>query len=397
MTNNIRENSETNLAARPRKPNNNWPYDWLDGRSDAYKDMTDISRERIDKIEAKVGSLGGSNDNYSDKNQRPADKRDAAKLLREAAEIYQEEGMTATTKEIAEQSQKISELLKKHAAELELNNGHNGNRIMTGDKFKYISFDANGSPIIASTNGEQLGNKSTNDQKNSTVSETNLAARPLKPGNNWHGSDNDSRSDAYKDMTDVSRRRIDRIEAEIGVLNGGSQTPEDKVDAAALLKKAAAIYNEESNTSTTPEIAQQSRRVAKYLLDYAVRLESNNGNNTYPIPHQNTFKDVALDTNSIPIIASNDNGRVPNTSQANLAKKTIELGRNLTGNRKNDFNSFVADNIGKVKGKTLEELGKLYLTGYTETPLQEAKIIIKEASEALNETSTAKQLQNMPG
>jgi hypothetical protein len=390
----VRDNSETNLAARPRKPNNNWPYDWVDGRSDAYKDMTDISRERLDQIEAK---LGGFDSKYRE--QRPADKRDAAKLLREAAEIYQEESLTATTKEIANQSQKISKLLKEHAAELELNNGHNGNSIMTRDKFKYISLDTNGSPIIASTNGEQLGNKSTNDQKNSTqqVSETNLAARPRKPGNNWSSSDNDSRSDAYKDMTDVSRRRIDRIEAEIGVLNRGSQTPEDKVDAAALLKKAAAIYNEESNTSTTPEIAQQSRQIAKYLIDYAVKLESNNGNNTYPIPHQNTFKDVALDTSSIPIIASNDNGGVPNTSQANLAKKTIELGRNLTGNRKNDFNSFVEDNIGKFNGKTLEELGTLYLTGDTKDPRQEAKIIIKEASEALNENSTAKQLQKMPG
>jgi hypothetical protein len=392
----VRENSETNLAARPRKPNNNWPYDWLDARTDAYKDMTDISRERIDRIEAKIG---GFDNKYRDKEQKPADKRDAAKLLREAAEIYQEESMTATTKEIAKQSQKISELLKERAAKLELNNGHNGNRIMTGDEFKLISLDTNGSPIIASTNGEQLGNKSTNNQKNSTqqVSETNLAFRPLKPGNSWYGSEVDSRSDAYQDMTDVSRRRIDRIEAEIGVLNRGSQTPEDKVDAAALLKRAAAIYNEESNTSTTPEIAQQSRRVAKYLIDYAVKLESNNGNNTYPIPHQNTFKDVALDTNSIPIIASNDDGGVPNTTQANLAKKTIELGRNLIGNRKNDFNSFVEDNIGKVKEKTLEELGKLYLTGYTENPLQEAKDIIIKASEVLNETSTAKQVQNMPG
>jgi hypothetical protein len=111
--------------------------------------------------------------------------------------------------------------LKEHATELELNNDHNGNSIMTSDKFKYISLDTNGSPIIASTNGEQLGNKSTNGQKNSTqqVSEINLAARPRKPGNNWSSSDNDSRSDAYKDMTDVSLRRIDRIEAEIGVVN----------------------------------------------------------------------------------------------------------------------------------------------------------------------------------
>jgi hypothetical protein len=92
----VRDNSETNLAARPRKPNNNWPYDWVDGRSDAYKDMTDISRERLDQIEAK---LGGFDSKYRE--QRPADKRDAAKLLREAAEIYQEESLTATTKEIA--------------------------------------------------------------------------------------------------------------------------------------------------------------------------------------------------------------------------------------------------------------------------------------------------------
>jgi hypothetical protein len=198
--------------------------------------------------------------------------------------------------------------------------------------------------------------------------------RGRKLGNTFDGF-GDSRTDAYKDMTDVSRARVDEIEDRIGKLNKGTQTPAAKKEAAGLMKELAAIYRFEAETATTPQVAKLSYKIADYLDDYGTKLESNNGKNRYGIPHQNTIKEIGKD-----LVVFNEGGS-SNMSQASLlAKQTIELGRDTTVGQEAVFRSFVKDNVGKFKTETLEKLGEAYLEEHTRNPQEEAKKAVAEAS-----------------
>jgi arginine repressor len=107
-----------------------------------------------------------------------------------------------------------------------------------------------------------------------------------KVGNTWPEwkRNMDTRSDSYKDMTDLSRNKIDSYIQLIKTLKESGDSPANKVQVAKYLKQMAKIYQDESKTSTSAAIRDESLRVANYFSDKAEQLEKNNGDNSTLIP-----------------------------------------------------------------------------------------------------------------
>ncbi len=217
-------------------------------------------------------------------------------------------------------------------------------------------------------------NNPTTDSQNV---DTNLVAS-RKTGNTWGGIRIDSRTDAYKDMTDESRQRVDKLVKQIGDLEKAGQTPENKVKAAKLVRELSDIYSTEANTATTPEIAKQSRDVAAYWSNYADGLEENKGKNKKLIPNEGTATHVN-NGNLNKDIASTSNEPA---STATVSEQIVAtaLGSKLTSDRVKNFQEFAKLQNGKLDSTTLEQIGEKYLAGYTEKPLETAKIAVNSAT-----------------
>jgi vacuolar-type H+-ATPase subunit I/STV1 len=221
---------------------------------------------------------------------------------------------------------------------------------------------------------------SSNQSTSGQNADTNLVAA-RKTGNTWGGIRFDSRTDAYKDMTDESRQRVDKLVKQIGDLEKAGQTPENKLKAAKLVEELSEIYATEANTATTPEIAKQSRDIASYWSDYAKGLEENGGKNKKLIPNEGTATYV-YNGNGDANIASTANEPVSSDSTATVSEQIVAtaLGSKLTSDRVKNFQEFAKLQNGKLDSTTLEQIGEKYLAGYTEKPLETAKIAVNSAT-----------------
>ena len=73
---------------------------WIDSRSEAYKDMTDVSRETIDELIEKYDKIGKANPSAQE-------KIDGALILIEIAEIYKYKMQIVSSKKMLYEEQLI--------------------------------------------------------------------------------------------------------------------------------------------------------------------------------------------------------------------------------------------------------------------------------------------------
>jgi hypothetical protein len=176
----------------------------------------------------------------------------------------------------------------------------------------------------------------------------------------------DSRSEAYKDMTDVSRETVDALIGKYDAINKNNPSPEEKLEGAKLLLEIAEIYREESKTSTTPEIARQSIEIAKYLEGQAAKLRYNDGVNKYRMPSKDTVQNIAFNGEEIDsMIAATVNSDIQKTANDIVA---AAIGDKDNGNPVQNWKTFVKLQSGKIDANTLEEIGEQYLAGRVDNP-----------------------------
>jgi SepF-like predicted cell division protein (DUF552 family) len=198
-----------------------------------------------------------------------------------------------------------------------------------------------------------------------------------KTGNSGRSTPWDSRSAAYKDMTDLSREAVDQLIDKYSTIDRVNTTPSEKLEAAKILSKIASIYRAESVTSTSPEIAKQSIRIAKYLEARASELASKKGVNEFRLLKSDTVKDIALNVDEI-------DQTVASAVEDDVQKAADDIVIAAIGDKNSsdpvrNWKNFVQLQSGKIDNDTLKEIGEQYLNAKVDNPEKIANDAIRSS------------------
>jgi hypothetical protein len=142
-----------------------------DGRTNAYKALSDDRRKQVDNIEAKVDRLS--------KNPTPNNKIEAAKELRKLATIYTSlSNNRNVSTEVASQAKKLAKYWSAYANELSSGNGTNVYTMPGGDTIKYTGKEWDGASASPSNSDNAVASSLNVESGSNTSGNLGSAATP---------------------------------------------------------------------------------------------------------------------------------------------------------------------------------------------------------------------------